>query len=186
MNPLILLPGNFQSFRLRKITTILSIVLSGSMGTATVSAAEALNDAEILGIYIQVNSFDIETALLGRAQGHTAGVRALGTHVSHDHIGVRQAAFDLAKQCGVVPGLPTERQAAAEEHGKAINRLRQLKGTHFDAAYLKHEEAFHVAAIDAVRSGLMPAARCVALKEHFDAVLPAFKQHLEMTRKLLK
>jgi len=152
--------------------------------TASAAAPAPLTDAQILGIYIQVNGFDIETALLGRTQGHAQAVRALGEHVSRDHVGVRQAAFDLAAQCGVTPELPGARQAAAKEHSATLARLQALQGAEFDAAYLKHEVAFHQAAIGAVREALLPAARCEALKSHLKTVLPAFEHHLGQTQAL--
>lgn len=146
--------------------------------------AAPLNDAQILGIYIQVNGFDIETALLGRTQGDAAAVRALGEHVSRDHIGVRQAAFDLATQCKLTPALPDARHAATNTHGAAMARLVGLQGAAFDEAYLKHEVAFHQAAIGAVRELLLPSAQCPALKAHLQSVLPAFEHHLAQTQSL--
>ena len=99
---------------------------------------------------IQVNGFDVETALLARAQASSNDVRTLATHVSADHMGVRQAAFDLAAKCNVSPVLPASRVGAALEHGKAMTKLAALTGTEFDKSYLLREVAFHRSAIDAV------------------------------------
>src|SRR3954469_19693237 len=91
--------------------------------TGQVDAAQ-LNDDQILGIYIQVNGFDIETALLGSAQGASDDIRNLAMHVASDHSGVRQAAYDLADKCKVTPTLPPERNAAAVDHTKALAKLQ--------------------------------------------------------------
>jgi putative membrane protein len=144
----------------------------------------AMSDAEILGVYIQVNGFDIETALLGRAQARSDPVRELAARVSSDHMGVRQTAFDLAAKCKVSPVLPGNREVAAIEHGRAMTRLTALEGLEFDKAYVQHEVAFHRAAIDAVRQLLQPSATCPALKAHFKSVLPALEQHLSATEEL--
>ena len=143
--------------------------------------AGQLTDGQILGIYIQVNGFDIETALLGSAQGSSVDVRSLAKHVASDHSGVRQAAYDLAETCKVTPTLPAERNAAAIDHGKALTKLQGLKGAEFDKAYAQHEVAFHRAAIEAVKTALLPAAQCAELRAHFAQVLPAFAHHLEQT-----
>src|SRR4051812_16797262 len=108
---------------MRKSLTIVAAGACMAFGLAhTVRTAQAersaLNDAEVLGIYIQVNGFDIETALLARAQAKSNAVRTLATHVSTDHMGVRQAAHDLAAKCAVTPTLPSSRDAAALEHGQ--------------------------------------------------------------------
>ncbi len=168
----------------RTLSVAFASVMVACFGLGGLATAGTLNDAQIIGIYVQVNGFDIETALLGRSQSHSDAVRKLAAHVSSDHIGVRQAAFDLAAKCKVSPSLPDERDAAAIEHSKTMINLSALKGDEFDRAYLKHEVAFHRAAIDAVRGLLLPSATCPELKEHFTAILPAFEHHLSQTEKL--
>ena len=156
-------------------------------GSAVASvASNVVTDAEILGTYIQVNGFDVETALLGRSQASTSAVRELATRVSSDHLGVRQSAFELAAKCKVSPVLAGSRTAAALEHDRALATLATLSGASFDKAYLEHEAAFHRSAIDAVRQVLQPSATCPALKDHFKAVLPAFERHLSETQALLR
>lgn len=157
--------------------------LSG-LGLAGAAGAGTLSDGQIIAIYIQVNGFDIETALLGRSQSRADAVRQLAAHVASDHLGVRQAAHALAGQCRVTPALPAQRNAAADDHGKAMVRLHALEGPAFDAAFLRHEAAFHRAAIAAVREQLLPAARCAELKTHLSQVLPAFEHHLARTEEL--
>ena len=95
---------------------------------APVYAGEMLSDAQIIGIYSQVNSFDIETALLGELKGHSDDVRAIGSMVSGDHSGVRQAIHQLASEMGVQPVLPPARIEAAQDHDTVIMQLRGLEG----------------------------------------------------------
>lgn len=151
-----------------------------SLGAVSMSAAGDLSDAQIIGIYSQVNSFDIETAMLGELKGHSEDVRALGRMVSGDHTGVRAAVHALASENGIEPMLPPSRIKAAQGHDDAVVRLRGLEGSDFDAAYLRHEIAFHQAAIDAVENLLIPETENEALRAHFEAVLPAFQHHLDM------
>jgi putative membrane protein len=162
---------------------LLALCVTSITNPPTAEAAD-LNDAQIIGIYIQVNSFDIETALLGRSQGSSSAVRQLAEHVASDHLGVRQAAYDLAASCETRPVLPKERDAAAIEHGKTMSKLLALKGSEFDRAYLQHEAAFHAAAISAVKTSLLPASACPQLQAHLREVLPAFEHHLEQTQAL--
>lgn len=163
------------------VSGILPVLCAMAAGFSTAATAGTLNDAQILGIYIQVNGFDIESALLGRAQTGSDAVRSLAEHVATDHLGVRQGAFALAEKCKVTPVLPAERNAVAVEHNKTMTKLLALKGGEFDKAYMQYEVEFHRAAIDAVRSALLPAASCPELKAHFKEVLPAFEHHLSHT-----
>jgi putative membrane protein len=168
----------------QKLSTLFALAIVACFGLATPANAGTLSDGQILGIYVQVNGFDIETALLGRSQAHSDAVRKLATHVSSDHVGVRQAAFDLQDKCKVAASLPDERDVAAVEHSKTMGRLMALKGVEFDKAYVEHEVVFHRAAIDAVRGLLLPSATCPAIQEHFKAILPAFEHHLAMTEEI--
>lgn len=172
----------------RILVPVLAAACSVAFGLADVATARVpynpLSDAEALGVYIQVNGFDVETGLLGRAQAGAATVRALAAQVASDHLGVRQTAFDLAATCKVSPVLPNDRAAAAIDHGRSMVALAALRGVDFDRAYLQHEVAFHRAAIDAVKHALLPATSCPALKAHFEGVLPAMEHHLSETEAL--
>jgi putative membrane protein len=160
---------------------LLSTCCAAAFTPAGAEPPKSLTDSQILGVYIQVNGFDIETALLGRAQAKSESVRKLAGHVASDHVGVRQQAYKLAEQCKVPIVLPAERDLAAVEHGEAMTRLLSLSGDTFDKAYIQHEVAFPRSAIDAVREALLPAAACPALKAHLTSVLPAFEHHLSQT-----
>lgn len=171
----------------------LKLVLAASLALPIAGLAElpakagdqpALDDGTIIAIYNQVNSFDIETALIGQVMGHSPDVRALGKMVSSDHTGVRSAAHELAEKIGAELTLPAVRMEAAKSHYAAVAGLRELSGADFDAAYLKHEIAFHAAAIEAVKTVLVPAASHGELKAHFEAVLPHFQRHLDETRRV--
>ena len=151
---------------------------------AATADAGTMSDAQIAGIYIQVNGFDIDTALLGRSQASSEAVRKLAEHVAADHIGVRRAIYGVAEKCGASPVLPGERIAAAVEHDKTLAMLLALKGAEFDKAYVKHEVAFHRAAIEAVKTVLLPSAKCPELRTHLKSVLPAFEHHLMQTEAL--
>ena len=52
----------------------------------------ALSDGEVLAIYNQTNTFDIETGRLGDARGASDAVRALGRMVVADHTEIGRAS----------------------------------------------------------------------------------------------
>ncbi len=60
-----------------------------------------------------------------------------------------------------------------------------LEGAQFDSEYIRREVAFHRAAIAAVKTTLLPAARLRGAQvASADNVLPAFEQHLAQTEAL--
>ena len=65
-----------------------------------------------------------------------------------------------------------------------MKELRELKGSAFDHAFLRHEVAFHKAVIDAVNSTLLPAIKNAELKELVVQVAPAFQAHMVAAQNL--
>jgi len=157
-----------------------------SIAAQSFAQDSALSDGDIIGIYNQVNGFDIETALLAQSKSTSEDILQLARSVANDHRSVRLAAAELANQIGANVTLPALRQAAAEQFFETIANLAALEGEEFDAAYLRHEIGFHSAAMEAVRSILLPAASHSALVEHFQSVLPHFEHHLSQTIEVAK
>jgi putative membrane protein len=165
--------------------SLLAIVAVSALCTAS-AKAQTLSDGEIVAIYDQVNSFDIETALLGAARAKSPSVRALAAAVARDHIGVRNAASALARKAGISPMLPSERFAAASDHDALMEDLLARSGADFDRAYISNELSFHRAAIEAVQSVLLAQAHDAALQAHFRDVLPHFEHHLAETERVAR
>lgn len=141
----------------------------------------ALDDGQLIAIYNQVNTFDVETGALAVERAHSDEVRALGRMVTTDHTAVKANAEALAATLGVDVVLPPGRDAAEDEHQAALERMQSLSGEAFDRAYLDHEVAFHTAAIAAVKDVLIPAAEHDELVDFMTEVLPGFEHHLAET-----
>ena len=167
----------------RCLQCIFSLILASNLSLAY---ANELTDGEIIAIYNQVNSFDIETAYIGQLFGKSESLRKLAQMVAADHTGVRQAAQVLANTISVTPVLPESRSSAFESHFKSVGVLRNLSGDKFDEAYLNHEIKFHTQALNAVKEVLLPAASSPELKAHFESALPHFEHHLLETKKVAK
>ena len=152
------------------------------LASPAAAQAPALTDSQIVAIYAQVNSFDIETALLAERKGCTDQVRSLAHHIGADHLAVRKAILELAAAQGIGYDLPPARVEAQRGHDAVMARLSTLKCDAFDAAFLEHDVAFHTAAIEAVRTILLPNTKNPELKKHFTAIVPAFEGHLASTK----
>ncbi len=168
-----------------RLRALIAGAIAVSLMPVAVHAGQ-INDAAIVAIYNQVNSIDIETALVGQVKGHSSEVRALAEMVSRDHTGVRKAAHELAVKIGVTPSLPAARAAAAKRHYDVIAKLRAKSGAEFDRAYILHEIDFHRSAIEAVKKILLPATSHPELKAHLESVLPHFSHHLDETIRVAK
>jgi len=155
----------------------------------TMPAAEGgtgLNDGQVLAIYSQTNTFDIETGQLGDAQGASGDVRALGHMVATDHTAVRELATKLGAKLGLEASLPAGREEAAADHARVMAELRALAGPDFDRAYLREEIKFHTDAIQAVKTVLIPTTKSAELKKLMTDILPGFQHHLDETVRISK
>ena len=100
----------------------LALTLPGGGPAGPVRQAP-LDDATIVAIFAQANTYDIETGTLGSQKGSTAEVKAVGGSLVRDHKSVLQQATDLAKKLGVTPTPPKENPFAAM-HAKAMAELK--------------------------------------------------------------
>ena len=143
----------------------------------------ALDDPTIIAIFDAANTVDIETGTLAAEKGVSTEVREFGKMLARDHQMVRQLGRDLAAKLHVTP-TPVKDDPAVAAHAAAMTRLRSLKGSAFDHAFLQHEVAFHKSVIDAVNSTLLPAIQNAELKALVVKVAPAFEGHMIAARAL--
>lgn len=166
-------------------TIAAALVLALFPGATLRAQAEGPDDPTIVAIFDAANTADMETGALAEQQGFSREVRDFGAMLVRDHRAVRQQGRDLAAKLGVTPTPPKDDQSA-KDHAAAMERLRVLKGTEFDRAFLQHEAAFHKAVIGAVQNTLVPAIDNPELKALVVKVAPAFEAHMRMAQELEK
>jgi putative membrane protein len=162
-----------------------TLTVGSSLLGAQQDGAPTLNDATIVAIFDNANSFDIETGNLAAKQGHSNEVRQFGAMLARDHQMVRQQGRDLATKLGVTP-TPPAGDKSAEAQAATLKRLSGLRGAEFDRAFLQHEATFHRDVIAAVKSTLLPAIKNEELKALVVQVATAFQAHLDMAENLNK
>jgi putative membrane protein len=192
---------------MRSLAVALSLLTAGSVGfvaqrttapaptdpaasaaasaVAPAAPAQALDDATIVAIFDQANTYDIDASQLALKKSKNADVRALATQFMNDHKAVRQQGRDLAKKLGVTP-TPPKQNPLAPAHNKAMKELRGKSGAAFDKAYAANEVAFHQQVLDAVQTTLLPAIKNAQVKAFVEKVGPAFQGHLEAAKQLEK
>ena len=176
----------------RKTTAVFAAVALAVISTSRMAAqakpaapAPKLDDATIVAIFDNANTWDIETGGLAAKKGTTKEIRDFGAQLERDHKAVRQQGRDLAKKLGAkVPALPKDFQMK-KDHDAAMKNLEGLSGKAFDRAFLQHEVDYHKAVIAAVNSTLMPALQNQEVKDLVTKVAPAFKAHQDMAQNLL-
>ncbi len=170
---------------LATFATVAAAIASQSTPAPSAAPEGVLDDPTIVAIFDAANTADIETGSLAEERGASKEVRDFGAMLVRDHKHVRELGRDLAKKLNVTPTPPTD-DRGAKDHADAMARLRALKGTEFDRAFLQHEAVFHRVVIDAVTSTLLPAIRNSELKALVTQVAPAFEAHMIAAQNLQK
>lgn len=153
--------------------------------TDTTAPASKLDDPTIVAIFDAANTSDIETGGLAAQRGSSNEVRLFGAMLARDHQAVRQQGRDLAKKLGVTPTPPSNR-SSARDHAAVMQRLRSLRGSDFDRAFLQYEQTFHGNVITAMKTTLLPAIQNEELRALVVKVGPAFEAHRVMAENLAK
>ena len=174
---------------MRKPAVVLSLAVVSAVALTLTAATHVtarsqapvtpLDDAAIVAIFDLANTADIETGGLGAERAQNKEVRDYGTMLAQVHTEVRQKGRDLAKKLGVTPKLPVD-NTMLRDHQAAMSRLGKLSGVAFDRAFLAHEQAFHQAVLDAVKTTLLPAIQNQELKDFVASLGPAFEAHRVM------
>lgn len=157
----------------------------------------AMDDAAIFAMLDKANSAEIELGELAARMGQSSEVRDLGKNFAAAHTAARQKARDLALKIGVPPGKPDMDDAmkypadsVGKDHARgyaaSLNKLKGLKGTEFDVAFIAREIEHHSKMIDAVENKFLPAAQNAELKALLTELKPSLQSHLDQARALEK
>jgi len=159
-------------------------------------AVPSLDDAMIFAMLDKANSTEIELGELAARTGQSTEVRDLGKNFAAAHTTARQKARDLAVKIGVTPGKPvmdsTMKPAddmskdASRDYAASLNKLKGLKGTEFDVAFVAREIDHHTKMLDAVENKFLPAAQNPELKALLTELKPSLQSHLDQARALEK
>jgi putative membrane protein len=154
-----------------------AFLLAGGLTLSAASAqAQGPNDAQIAHIVVTANQVDIDAGKLAADRGTHADVKAFGTMMATDHMGVNKLE--------VKPEDNPTSQSLKSGGVKNVSNLKMLKGAAFDKAYIDNEVAYHQAVLDAVDKTLIPSAQNDELKALIVKVRPAFVAHLEKARSI--
>jgi putative membrane protein len=154
--------------------------------TVSVSPAFAqnINDAQIASIVVTANQVDIDAGELAKTTSTNADVRKFAERMVIDHTGVNKSAVELAGRLKVTPQDNDTSRALKSGGDQNLVKLRALKGTAFDKAYVDHEVAYHAQVLEAIDKTLIPGAQNAELKALIVKVRPAIAAHLEHAKHL--
>jgi putative membrane protein len=163
-----------------KTLRLFTVALIGLIATA--AFAQSPNDAQIAAIVVTANQVDIDAGKLAEATSTNKEVKAFAQRMVADHGAVNKSATELVTKLKVKPQPNATSDALKKGGDDALARLKKLKGSAFDAAYVDNEVTYHQSVLDALDKTLIPSATNEQLKALLVKVRPAFLAHLEHAR----
>jgi putative membrane protein len=149
-----------------------------------VALAQGPSDPQIAGIVVVANQVDVDAGKLAKSKSKNKEVQKFAQQMITDHTAVNKQAAALAKKLGVKPE-DSDTSKSLKEGGKEnVAKLKKLKGSAFDKAYVDHEVAYHEQVLGAIDKVLIPSAQNAELKGLIEKVRPAFVAHLEHAKML--
>ena len=149
-----------------------------------VYAQQGPTDPQIAAIVVTANQVDIDAGKLAKSRTKSKEVSKFAQQMITDHTGVNKQATALVTKLKVKPE-PNDTSRALQKGGdENLAKLKKLKGSAFDKAYVEHEVAYHEAVLDAIDKTLVPSAKNAELKDLLVKVRPAFVAHLDHAKHL--
>jgi putative membrane protein len=142
------------------------------------------NDAQIAAIVVTANQVDIDAGKLAQSKSGNQEVKAFAQRMVTDHTGVNKSATELVTRLKVKPEENPTSTSLKKGGDDTLKRLKGLKGTEFDKAYIDNEVTYHQTVLDAIDKTLIPSAKNEELKALLVKVRPAFVAHLEHAKQL--
>jgi putative membrane protein len=158
-----------------------ALVLTAS---ATSAQTGTPNDAQIAAIVVAANQVDIDAGKLAESKSSSKEIKAFAQRMVTDHTGVNKNATELVTRLKVKPEENSTSTSLKKGGQETLTRLKALKGSEFDRAYVDNEVTYHQTVLDAVDKTLIPSAKNEELKALLIKVRPAFVDHLEHAKHL--
>ena len=149
-----------------------------------VHAQQGPTDPQIAAIVVTANQVDVDAGKLAKVKSHSKDVRQFADQMVTDHSAVNQQATALVTKLKVTPEASDTSRSLQKGGDENIARLKQLKASEFDRAYVDQEVSYHQVVLDAIDKTLVPSAKNAELKELLLKVRPAIAAHLDHARHL--
>lgn len=157
-------------------------LILGSVASGALRAADAPNDAQIVGIVLVADDLDVEYGKIALATSKDKTVREFAQRMVTDHAAVQKSVVELAAKLGVKSADSPTSIGLKKGSIEIIAKLQSLSGKAFDKFYIDNEVDYHKVVTDAVGSVLIPNAKNAELKAALQGAQPLFLKHLEHAR----
>lgn len=140
----------------------------------------APNDGQITKIVDTVNSGEVKMAEYAIKTTKNAEVKKFAEHMITDHTMNTKRTDALP----IVQADSPKSMALKKDNESAMDKLKKLKGSEFDKAYVADQLKGHEAVLKELKTSLIPNAKNKDLKAHLEATAEKVQTHIEHAKAL--
>lgn len=142
-----------------------------------------MSDSNLISVLDRLGENEIDAALLAQQKASDPEVKAFAGRVLNEHRQLADTNARLAGQLSLQPEPPALAAELQHAHEQAMRKLRTQSGPAFDRAYVKHEIAQHVLAVNFMETAAESEAEPV-LKQELVRTGPDLLSHISAARAL--
>ncbi|HSH39120.1 MAG TPA: DUF4142 domain-containing protein [Chthoniobacterales bacterium] len=170
--------------------TLALLITSAALASACTAhakedgSAASPNDAQIAMIAVTADNVDIEAGKLAVQKSENKAVKEFAETMVRDHSAVNAKAIALATKLGVTPEESETSKSLKAGGEKMLAKLKAMKGSDFDKAYVDNEVSYHEAVASVLDNTLLPNTKNAELKSLLESARPIFLSHLDHAKML--
>ncbi len=152
--------------------------------TTTTTTAGTPTDPQIANVVMTANTVDIDAGKLAKSKTKNPEVKKFAEQMIKDHTSVNKDTSKLLGKLKVKTEESDTSRTLRKEGEATMAKLKGLKETDFDKAYIDNEVTYHQTVLDAIDKTLMPAAQRPEIKDLLGKVRPSIEAHLQHAKQL--
>jgi putative membrane protein len=153
---------------------------------ATIEAAAALSDGNVLGLLGMVDNSEIEVAKVARERGTSNRVKEFARMMEAEHTELLRAGRSLAEELSIEIDPPPAPELE-QMHLESMEVLgRQPRGEEFDRAYIAGQVTAHDRVLELMRAAASLEGRQPRLTSHLQSAIAIVEQHRDRARGVLE
>ncbi len=165
-------------------TLALALLSASAFADRNMDSSTPPNDSEIAQIVLTANDGEVDAGKLAEKKSMNPEVKSFANMMVTEHTSVMKQTKDLTKKLNVKPKDCPASKEMAKDAEKNEKKLKGLKGTAFDRAYVDQMVIDHQNVLDTIDHTLLPNAKNEELKALLTTVRPSVATHLDHAKEL--
>jgi putative membrane protein len=159
--------------------------VDGAAGDAADGGVTVLNNAEIAGVVVEINTGEISAGQLATTKAIYLDVRTFGARMVAEHSAAQARLATLLVDLAITPASSALRSQLASEAQATMQTLQTATGAAFDVAYMNSQVQMHSMALTLIDEQLIPSTTSEEMRSALTAFRATIADHLTRAQEIL-